>query len=233
MPSPAVPSCAVRRRHSALRASTMNRLRRPSSTDPNQIGADRSAIMMRLIEAFATRERSSSPIRRRRPSPPLRTARWSCPTRRRRGPDAGRNARAKFGPASARTSGVLGWIACRPGADRRLRRCDRGPAVHPCRSRACATTPFGGTIAHGFPVAVPAVANGRRGDAGARHAQDGGQLRVREVRFLAPVRSGKRVRGRFTLDSWTRKAPGQILLRHRSSRSRSRMKTSPRFARNG
>ena len=34
------------------------------------------------------------------------------------------------------------------------------------------------------------------------------------VRFLAPVKSGKRVRGRFTLDSLEEKAPGQILMRH-------------------
>ena len=34
------------------------------------------------------------------------------------------------------------------------------------------------------------------------------------VRFLAPVRSGKRVRGRFTLDSVEEKAPGQMLMRH-------------------
>ena len=34
------------------------------------------------------------------------------------------------------------------------------------------------------------------------------------VRFLAPVRSGKRVRGRFILDSVEEKAPGQLLMRH-------------------
>jgi acyl dehydratase len=34
------------------------------------------------------------------------------------------------------------------------------------------------------------------------------------VRFLAPVRSGKRVRGRFVLDSVQEKAPGQSLMRH-------------------
>jgi acyl dehydratase len=34
------------------------------------------------------------------------------------------------------------------------------------------------------------------------------------VRFLAPVKSGARVRGRFTLDSVEEKAPGQLLLRH-------------------
>jgi acyl dehydratase len=34
------------------------------------------------------------------------------------------------------------------------------------------------------------------------------------VRFLAPVRSGKRVRGRFALDAVEEKSGGQILLRH-------------------
>jgi acyl dehydratase len=34
------------------------------------------------------------------------------------------------------------------------------------------------------------------------------------VRFLAPVKSGKRVRGRFKLDSMDEKAPGQWLMRH-------------------
>jgi acyl dehydratase len=34
------------------------------------------------------------------------------------------------------------------------------------------------------------------------------------VRFLAPVRSGSRVRGRFTLNSVEEKAPGQWLLKH-------------------
>jgi acyl dehydratase len=34
------------------------------------------------------------------------------------------------------------------------------------------------------------------------------------VRFLAPVKSGSQVRGRFTLDSVEEKAPGQILMRY-------------------
>ena len=34
------------------------------------------------------------------------------------------------------------------------------------------------------------------------------------VRFLAPVKSGKRLRGHFTLDSAEEKAPGQLLLKH-------------------
>ena len=34
------------------------------------------------------------------------------------------------------------------------------------------------------------------------------------VRFVAPVKSGKRIRGRFRLDSIEERAPVQLLLRH-------------------
>mgnify|MGYP003289292558 FL=1 len=34
------------------------------------------------------------------------------------------------------------------------------------------------------------------------------------VRFIAPVRSGQRIRGRFVLDSIEERAPGQLLVRH-------------------
>jgi acyl dehydratase len=79
---------------------------------------------------------------------------------------------------------------------------------------AAARTPFGGTIAHGFltlsllsrmGAEVMLIPNG------AKMAVNYGLDRVR---FLAPIRSGKRVRGRFTLDSVEEKAPGQVLMRH-------------------
>ena len=79
---------------------------------------------------------------------------------------------------------------------------------------AAAKTPFGGTIAHGFLSLslLPRLA------ADAMLIPDGVKMGVNygldRVRFLAPVRSGKRVRGRFTLDSVDEKAPGQILMRH-------------------
>jgi acyl dehydratase len=79
---------------------------------------------------------------------------------------------------------------------------------------AAAQTPFGGTIAHGFLTLslLPRMA------AEAMLVPDGIKMGVNygldRVRFLAPVRSGKRVRGRFTLDSVEEKAPGQWLLRH-------------------
>ncbi len=79
---------------------------------------------------------------------------------------------------------------------------------------AASQTPFGGTIAHGFlslSLLSRMGAEAMLMPAGAKMAINYGLDRVR---FLAPVRSGKRVRGRFTLDSVEEKAVGQILMRH-------------------
>lgn len=78
---------------------------------------------------------------------------------------------------------------------------------------AAAQTPFGGTVAHGFlslsllsrmavevlpvPPTTAMVVN----------------YGFERVRFIAPVRSGKRVRGRFRLDAVEERSPGQLLLR--------------------
>lgn len=79
---------------------------------------------------------------------------------------------------------------------------------------AAARTPFGGTIAHGF-LTLSLLS---RMAAETILVPDTTKMIVNygldRVRFLAPVRSGKRVRGRFTLDGVEEKAPGQILLRH-------------------
>src|SRR6476620_11702447 len=79
---------------------------------------------------------------------------------------------------------------------------------------AAGQTPFGGTIAHGF-LTLSLLS---RMAADAMLIPDGVKMAVNygldRVRFLAPVRSGSRVRGRFTLDSIEEKAPGQVLMRH-------------------
>ncbi|MFL6732522.1 MAG: MaoC family dehydratase [Sphingomicrobium sp.] len=79
---------------------------------------------------------------------------------------------------------------------------------------AAAQTPFGGTIAHGF-LSLSLLS---RMAAEAMLVPDGVKMALNygldRVRFLAPVRSGRRVRGRFTLDSIEEKAPGQLLMRH-------------------
>jgi acyl dehydratase len=79
---------------------------------------------------------------------------------------------------------------------------------------AAAQTPFGATIAHGFLSLSLLSRMGSEiflAPEGVKMALSYGLDRVR---FLAPVRSGKRVRGRFTLDSVEEKAPGQILFRY-------------------
>jgi acyl dehydratase len=77
-----------------------------------------------------------------------------------------------------------------------------------------AKTQFGGTIAHGFltlsllsrmAADVMLVPNGTR---------MGVNYGFEKVRFLAPVRSGKRIRGRFTLTSFEEKRAGQFQFVH-------------------
>ena len=79
---------------------------------------------------------------------------------------------------------------------------------------AAAETPFGGTIAHGFltlsllsQMAKDAmlVPEGRK--MGVNYGFD-------RVRFIAPVRSGKRVRGRFLLARFDEKRPGEWQFLH-------------------
>ena len=81
-------------------------------------------------------------------------------------------------------------------------------------ANAAAQTPFGGTIAHGF-LSLSLLS---RMGAEAMLLPDNLKMAVNygvdRVRFLAPVRSGRRVRGRFRLDAIDEKAPGQILMRH-------------------
>ena len=79
---------------------------------------------------------------------------------------------------------------------------------------AAAHTPFGGTVAHGF-LSLSMLS---RMAAEAMLVPDGLKMAVNygldRVRFIAPVPSGKRIRGRFRLDAVDEKAPGQVLLRH-------------------
>lgn len=80
--------------------------------------------------------------------------------------------------------------------------------------KSAAQTPFGQTIAHGF-LSLSMMS---RMAADAMLVPDTVKMAVNygldRVRFVAPVKSGKRIRGRFRLDSITEKAPGQLLMRH-------------------
>jgi acyl dehydratase len=70
-------------------------------------------------------------------------------------------------------------------------------------------TPFGGTIAHGF-LTLSLLSNFAFGNV---LRLDGVKMGVNygfeKVRFINPVKSGRRIRGRFTLMSADEKLPGQ------------------------
>jgi acyl dehydratase len=82
---------------------------------------------------------------------------------------------------------------------------------------AAARTPFGGTIAHGFLTL--SLLSRMAADAMLRpeNIKMGVNYGFEKVRFLAPVRSGKRVRGRFKLLSLEEKRPGQWQFLHEVS----------------
>ena len=78
---------------------------------------------------------------------------------------------------------------------------------------AAAAAGFGGTIAHGF-LSLSLLS---RMAADVMLIPDTTRMAVNygldRVRFLAPVKEGKRVRGHFTLDGVEEKSPGQLLIR--------------------
>ena len=79
---------------------------------------------------------------------------------------------------------------------------------------AAAVTPFGGTVAHGFLTL--SLLSRMAADAMLRPAniRMGVNYGFEKVRFLAPVRSGSRVRGRFRLQRFEEKRPGQYQFVH-------------------
>ena len=110
--------------------------------------------------------------------------------------------------------GVSGWIAIdQARIDAFADATEDRQFIH-VDAAAAAQTPFGGTVAHGF-LSLSLLS---RMGAEAMLLPEGMKMAVNygldRVRFLAPVRSGSRVRGRFTLDSVEEKAAGQLLLRH-------------------
>ena len=74
-----------------------------------------------------------------------------------------------------------------------------------------AMTPFGGTIAHGFlTLSLMPLLSSKVPDAvQVEGAKMGVNYGGNKVRFLTPVRSGSKVRGRFKLLSFDEKKPGQ------------------------
>ena len=79
---------------------------------------------------------------------------------------------------------------------------------------AAQATPFGGTIAHGFLTLSLASAMSYDAVAPLEGAVMGINYGFDRLRFLAPVRAGSRIRGRFRLLSAEDKGAGRWLLKH-------------------
>jgi len=110
--------------------------------------------------------------------------------------------------------GVSGWLTVdQPRIDAFADATEDHQFIHVDPAAADAAG-LGGTIAHGF-LSLSLLS---RMAAEAMLLPDSLKMALNygfdRIRFLAPVKAGKRVRGRFTLDSAEEKAPGQILLRH-------------------
>jgi acyl dehydratase len=72
-----------------------------------------------------------------------------------------------------------------------------------------ARTPFGGTIAHGFlSLSLMPMLAAKTDTPRVEGVKMGVNYGGNKVRFLTPVRSGKRVRGRFKLLNFTERKPG-------------------------
>ncbi|HEY8384330.1 MAG TPA: MaoC family dehydratase [Microvirga sp.] len=85
--------------------------------------------------------------------------------------------------------------------------------IHVDPERA-ATTPFGGTIAHGFLSLSLLSAMGQAALPPVRGRAMGVNYGFDKVRFVSPVRSGARVRGRFVLGDAVLRSPTELMLRY-------------------
>jgi len=86
--------------------------------------------------------------------------------------------------------------------------------IHVDPDRA-ARTPFGSTIAHGFlTLSLLSMFSSNNGGIKLKDAVMSINYGLDKVRFVSPVRVGKRIRARFTLVEASEKQPGRYLLKH-------------------
>ena len=81
--------------------------------------------------------------------------------------------------------------------------------IHIDPERAAAETPFGGTVAHGFLSLSLLSRMGEDAFLQPPGVKMGLNYGFDKVRFMAPVKAGKRVRGRFRLASADERRSGQ------------------------
>ncbi|MCY4181780.1 MAG: MaoC family dehydratase [Gammaproteobacteria bacterium] len=114
-----------------------------------------------------------------------------------------------------REIGVTDWLAVEQARiDQFADATDDHQYIHVDAERA-ARTPFGGTIAHGFlTLSLLSALASRGGGIKLENTVMGINYGLDRVRFVNPVRSGQRIRARFTLAGAEEKSPGRFLLRY-------------------
>jgi len=73
-------------------------------------------------------------------------------------------------------------------------------------------TPFGGTVAHGFLTLSMLAKMGEKASVVLEGTKMGVNYGFDKIRFLAPVPSGAKIRGRFIVAAVDEKRPGQTLI---------------------
>lgn len=90
--------------------------------------------------------------------------------------------------------------------------------IHIDRDRAIAETPFGGTIAHGFlTLSLLSTLSAQTSVIKIKDARMTINYGLDKVRFMSPVKVGKRIRARFELIEVKSKSAGNILLKHKAT----------------
>jgi acyl dehydratase len=90
--------------------------------------------------------------------------------------------------------------------------------IHIDRDRALAETPYGGTIAHGFlTLSLLSMLASQTGTIKIKGSNVSINYGLDKVRFLNPVKVGKRIRARFELMSAVEKSPNCFLLKHKAT----------------
>jgi acyl dehydratase len=85
--------------------------------------------------------------------------------------------------------------------------------IHVDPARAAKETPFGGTIAHGFLTLSLLSKLAMEALPGIEGRVMGINYGFEKIRFLSPVRSGARIRGRFDLQNLTARNERELLMR--------------------
>jgi acyl dehydratase len=110
--------------------------------------------------------------------------------------------------------GVSGWILVdQARIDRFAEVTEDRQFIH-VDPQAAARTPFGGTIAHGFLTLSLLSRMAKEATLRPEGMTMGVNYGFERIRFLAPVRAGKRVRGRFVLAALEEKTPGRWQFLH-------------------